>query len=141
MSSLEAGLLPAIVPTITFEIKRSEATHKELNFHMTTLGRLFHGAALFVFLSVIVLAQTSPRGITPEDYYSFEFVSDPHISPDGKLVAYVVTKVDHAQNRRSSSIWMVATAGSRAPWHFTTSPRASNEPRWCPDGKSLPVHS
>ena len=41
----------------------------------------------------------SLRGITPEDYFAFEFISDPNISPDGKLVAYVVTKIDRAQNR------------------------------------------
>ena len=74
-------------------------------------------------LFVVVPAQNpAPRGITPEDYFSFEFISDPNISPDGKLVAYVLTKVDRAQNRRNSSIWMVATDGSRAPWQFTTSP-------------------
>ena len=70
--------------------------------------------------------QLSPaRGITPEDYYSFEFLGDPHISPDGKLVAYVVTKVDRPQNRRSSSIWMAAVDGGRAPWQFTTSPQST----------------
>src|ERR1051325_2976718 len=79
----------------------------------------------------------SLRGITPEDYFAFEFISDPNISPDGKLVAYVVTKIDRAQNRRNSSIWMVATDGSRAPWQFTTSPQSSNSPRWSPDGKSI----
>src|SRR2546429_5883456 len=79
----------------------------------------------------------SPRGITPEDYFAFEFASDPNISPDGKMVAYVVTKVDRAQNRRNSSIWMVAADGSRAPWQFTTSPQSSNSPRWSPDGKSI----
>ena len=79
----------------------------------------------------------SPRGITPEDYFSFEFASDPNLSPDGKLVAYVLTKIDRPQNRRNSSIWMVATDGSRAPWQFTTSPQSSNSPRWSPDGKSL----
>src|SRR5712692_3487878 len=77
------------------------------------------------------------RGITPEDYYSFEFVSDPRISPDGKLVAYVVTRVDQKQNRRHSSIWMTATDGSRTPWQFTTSPQNSNAPRWSPDGQFL----
>src|SRR5256884_9244154 len=81
--------------------------------------------------------QTSGRGIPPEDYFSFEVLSDPQISPDGKLVAYVVTKVDRAQNRRNSSIWMAATDGSRAPWQFTTSPQSSSSPRWSPDGKSL----
>src|SRR4029453_11024817 len=53
------------------------------------------------------------------------------------LVAYVVTKIDRAQNRRNSSIWMVATDGSRPPWQFTTSPQSSNSPRWSPDGKWL----
>ncbi len=77
-----------------------------------------------------------PRGITPEDYYAFEFVSDPQISPDGQLVAYVVTRVDRAQNRRNSSIWMTSTNG-RAPWQFTTGPQSSNSPRWSPDGKWL----
>src|SRR5216683_156783 len=65
--------------------------------------------------ALAVVAQQAPRGITPEDYYSFEFISDPNISPDEKLVAYVVTKIERAQNRRNASIWMVATDGSRAP--------------------------
>ncbi len=98
--------------------------------------KTFSIAALILCFSAVALAQ-APRGITPEDYYAFEFISDPNISPDGKLVAYVVTKVDRAQNRRNASIWMVATDGSRAPWQFTTSPQSSNSPRWSPDGKSL----
>src|SRR5216117_3931548 len=93
--------------------------------------------ALLLCLTVVVVAQQAPRGITPEDYFSFEFASDPQISPDGKLVAYVVTKVDRAQNRRNSSIWMVATDGSRTPWQFTTSPQSATSPRWSPDGQSL----
>src|SRR5205807_151962 len=64
-------------------------------------------------------------------------ISDPNISPDGKLVAYVVTKIDRAQNRRNSSVWMSATDGSRAPGQSTTSPQSSNSPRWSPDGKWL----
>jgi dipeptidyl aminopeptidase/acylaminoacyl peptidase len=77
------------------------------------------------------------RGVTPEDYFAFEFVSDPRLSPDGKLVAYVVTTVDQKQNRRHSSIWMATTDSSRTPWQFTTSPQNSNSPRWSPDGQSL----
>src|SRR5437588_8196079 len=87
-------------------------------------------------ISALVFGQTL-RGITPEDYFAFEFASDPNISPDGKLVAYVVTKVDRAQNRRNSSIWMVAADGSRPPWQFTTSPQSATSPRWSPDGQYL----
>src|SRR6267142_2267477 len=93
--------------------------------------------ACLLLLAGVAAAQPSPRGITPEDYYSFEFISDPNLSPDGKLVAYVLTKVDRAQNRRNSSIWMAATDGGRAPWQFTTAPQSSTSPRWSPDGKSL----
>jgi dipeptidyl aminopeptidase/acylaminoacyl peptidase len=107
---------------------------------MKTSRGLFSIATLVACLLVlagVAAAQQSPRGITPEDYFSFEFISDPNISPDGKLVAYVLTKVDRSQNRRNSSIWMAATDGSRAPWQFTTAPQSSTSPRWNPDGKSL----
>ncbi len=94
---------------------------------------------LCLTIATISLAQQSSvrRGITAEDYFSFEFLSDPRISPNGKLVAYVVTKVDRTQNRRNSSIWMVSTDGTGRPWQFTTSPQSANSPRWQPDGKAL----
>src|SRR6266567_2010592 len=99
--------------------------------------RCLFGLLLCLACSGSTAFAQAPRGVTPEDYFAFEFASDPNISPDGKLVAYVVTKIDRAQNRRNSSIWMVATDGSRTPWQFTTSPQSSNSPRWSPDGKSL----
>jgi len=105
---------------------------------MKTAAKLF--ILVFCLLAAVPgFAQQDriPRGITPEDYYSFEFLTDPRISPDGKLIAYVVTKVDRTQNRRNSSIWMIATDGSRTPWQFTTSPQSANSPRWSPDGQSL----
>ncbi|MGZ8843553.1 MAG: hypothetical protein ACXW18_07810 [Pyrinomonadaceae bacterium] len=96
-----------------------------------TKFRVTIGALTVIALSVVLaLAQNGgTRGITPEDYLAFEFISDPNVSPDGKLVAYVLAKIDRAQNRRNSSIWTAATDGSRAPWQFTTAPQSSNSPR------------
>ncbi len=90
-------------------------------------------------LTAIVWAQQGDgrRGITPEDYFAFEFLSDPHISPDGKLVAYVVTTIDQKQNRRQANIWLVATDGSQPPRQLTSSPQSSTSPRWSPDGQYL----
>src|SRR5262249_39640102 len=97
--------------------------------------------AICFFLLLGMAVKPAPaqqtRGVTPEDYFAFEFLSDPHISPDGKLVAYVVTKADRAQNRRNSAIWMVAADGSRAAWHSTPSPQSTPSPRWSPAGRSL----
>src|SRR5438034_7190706 len=91
---------------------------------------------LFLFLTSVAWPQQveGKRGVTAEDYYSFQQLSDPHLSPDGKLVAYVVTTIDQRQNRRHSSIWMTAADSSRSPWLFTTSPQSATSPRWSPDG-------
>ncbi len=104
---------------------------------------------LSVIVVLLILTQQSPqheasaqeagrkRGITAEDYFAFEFLSDPRISPDGKWVAYVVTTIDQKQNRRQSNIWIAATDGSSTPRQFTTSPQSSSSPRWSPDGQYL----
>src|SRR5262245_57423570 len=82
-----------------------------------------------------VLAQT--RGVTPEDYFAFESLSDPHFSPDGSVIAYVVTTVDQKQNRRHSAIWTVDANGPHQPVQMTTALQSSNGPRWSPDGKAI----
>lgn len=76
------------------------------------------------------------RGLTPEDYYAIETAGDPHISPNGQLVAYTVTSIDRKQNRKVSRIWMAAIDGGRAPWAFTGG-ESSASPRWNPDGRAL----
>src|SRR5947209_8275835 len=101
------------------------------------LRRIALSTFAFVLSLSAVTAQTNSRSISPEDYLAFEFASDPQISPDGKLVAYVVTTIDRGQNRRHSSIWMVGNEGNRASSQFTTSAQSSNSPRWSPDGKWL----
>jgi dipeptidyl aminopeptidase/acylaminoacyl peptidase len=77
------------------------------------------------------------RGITPEDYFSFQFISDPHLSPDAKLVAYVVTTIDQKKNRRDSAIWLLPVNGSAVPRRLSAEGFSSNAPRWSPDGKTL----
>jgi dipeptidyl aminopeptidase/acylaminoacyl peptidase len=95
--------------------------------------------ALILFSTSLAWAQQvgTLRGITPEDYYAFEFLREPRISPDGKLVAYVLQAIDRKQNRRNSNIWLASVDGSRAPWQFTTSLQSSSSPQWSPDGQYL----
>jgi dipeptidyl aminopeptidase/acylaminoacyl peptidase len=81
------------------------------------------------------------RGITPEDFFSLQFISDPHLSPDGKAVACVLTTIDQKKNRRESSIWLVAVDGSTSPRRLTADGFSSNSPRWSPDGKTLAILS
>jgi dipeptidyl aminopeptidase/acylaminoacyl peptidase len=101
--------------------------------------------ALFVLVCCLYLIGFRPsalhaqsrRGATAEDYLAFKFVGDPHISPDGKVVAYVLTTIDQKKNRRESSIWVVPADGSAAPRRLSAEGFSSNSPRWSPDGKTL----
>ncbi len=102
----------------------------------TSLKRALAVSLLLSLAAAAPVAQTR-RGVTAEDYYSFEFLSDPRLSPDGRWAAYVVTTVDQRQNRRLSQIWLAATDGGRPPRQFTTSPQSSTSPRWSPDGRTI----
>jgi dipeptidyl aminopeptidase/acylaminoacyl peptidase len=102
--------------------------------------RKFQTPLLIVFCLLAfgtALQAADRRGITPEDYFSFQFISDAHLSPDAKLVAYVVTTIDQKKNRRDSAIWLLPVDGSAVPRRLSAEGFSSNAPRWSPDGKTL----
>ena len=76
------------------------------------------------------------RGITAEDYFSFELASDPRISPDATQVVYVVSRVDRTQNRRIPAIWIAASTGG-APRVLIDESWNASTPRWSADGKTI----
>ena len=89
-------------------------------------------ALLFAAASLLLA-----RGITPEDYLHFEFVGNPAISPDGKSVAFPLTKINEKLNRRMTAIWLVPYDGSAAPRPLTAETVSSSNPQWSPDGRTL----
>ena len=62
--------------------------------------------------------------------------SDPQLSPDGKLIAAIVTRANFDENRNDSRIVAIDTAGGteRALIHDR---RGLAQPRWSPDGTRL----
>jgi len=82
-------------------------------------------------------ASAQARGVTAEDYFVFETLGDPRISPDGSTIAYVVTTIDQKQNRRRSAIYSAPADGSREPQALTDPVRSSTSPRWRPDGGAI----
>ena len=97
--------------------------------------RAMAAGALIAALAAPAAAQT--RGVSAEDYYAFEFLSDPHFSPDGSRIAYVVTTIDQKQNRRIASIWAVAADAATPAIELVNAPQSSTHPRWSPDGRTL----
>ena len=76
------------------------------------------------------------RPIAPNDVYRLTTVADPKISPDGNWVAYVLTNIDSAKNKRNDNIWMTSWDGQQSI-QLTNSPDGESQPRWSPDGKYL----
>ncbi len=70
------------------------------------------------------------------DIKQFRFVSDPQVSPDGKSVLFVVTRmIDDGENGDySSNIWKCSDGKVR---QLTFKEGKNTNPRWSPDGKTL----
>jgi dipeptidyl aminopeptidase/acylaminoacyl peptidase len=73
----------------------------------------------------------------PEDVYALRSVGDPRLSPDGRRVAYVVSRTDEEANTYRTAIWVAALDGSEEPRQFTSGERNDGSPRWSPDGRWL----
>ena len=104
-------------------------------------GKCLFYIFLFLAISSLLISQedigyAQKRGMKPEDYYRFTFVSDPQISPDGQWIAFVVSKVSENKRSRESNIWVVPTNGSREPTCFTRGSK-DRSPRWSPDGNYI----
>ncbi|PZS04991.1 MAG: dTDP-glucose 4,6-dehydratase, partial [Candidatus Chloroheliales bacterium] len=82
----------------------------------------------------IVADNSSKRRFAPEDIYRMRTAADPHIAPDGKLVAMVVTTTDRAANRFRANIWGVSLDGE-PPRRLTAGQKADSHPRWSADGR------
>jgi dipeptidyl aminopeptidase/acylaminoacyl peptidase len=76
------------------------------------------------------------RAFTPADWYRLTTIGSPAMSPDARNVAFTVTTVREADNRRHTEIWLVPTAGGE-PRRLTSPSVSSTNPRWSPDGQIL----
>src|SRR5262245_568703 len=60
----------------------------------------------------------------------------PEISPDGKTIAFTVTRANYTDNRNETELYAVdVTTGSVRP--LTVERRPVSEPKWSPDGHTL----
>lgn len=95
-------------------------------------------ALLLVLGAVPVVAQQSagPRPFQLADVYKITTLGAPAMAPTGDRVAFTVTTVREAENKRHAEVWVVPTAGGE-PQRFTSPSTESSAPRWSPDGRYL----
>ena len=98
--------------------------------------RSFIFLLLFPFVCFPVRASAEKRNITEKDLFSFVWIGDPQVSPDGTRAAFVRVNVNDKKDGYNTSIWAVATSGKEVP-HRLTSGEKDSSPRWSPDGKYI----
>jgi dipeptidyl aminopeptidase/acylaminoacyl peptidase len=63
-------------------------------------------------------------------------ISEPQLSPDGSLVAFVAQTVDLPNNAKIAHIYVVPVAGG-TPRRLTNDGKSNTRPRWSPDSKRI----
>src|SRR5438552_1086036 len=92
--------------------------------------------AFALAMSVGLVAQSAKHPITLDDIQRLADVRDPQCSPDGRLVAYVVSQIDVKEDKTNSHIWTIGYDGTN-DHQVTSSQDSESSPKWSPDGKYL----
>ena len=78
-----------------------------------------------------------PRPAQPDDLYRLHVPADPRVSPDGRWVAFTVTRSAVGRDGYRTSVWLAPTDGSAPARRLTYGPRSDAHPRFSPDGRTL----
>jgi dipeptidyl aminopeptidase/acylaminoacyl peptidase len=94
---------------------------------------------MFVFVLLCVLglpafAQKQPFDV--QALMKLARISDPQVSPDGRMVAFTAQTVDLDGNRKTTHIYVEPVTGG-APLQITHDGSTNERPRWSPDSKSI----
>src|SRR5882762_517864 len=92
-------------------------------------------AFLAAFVLAIALPAADRRPIAETDIYSFRWIANPRISPDGSRIVYTYVTVNQKKDGYDTSLWIISSAGGAAR-QLTSGPRDTS-PQWSPDGKML----
>jgi dipeptidyl aminopeptidase/acylaminoacyl peptidase len=91
--------------------------------------------------AAVLLAVASPtlaaRPMTIQDLLAAIRVSEPQLSPDGRLIAFVRTTTDVSSGKRNTDIWVVPADASGPSRLLIGGDKSENTPRWAPDGRHL----
>jgi dipeptidyl aminopeptidase/acylaminoacyl peptidase len=81
-------------------------------------------------------ASGAKRSITEKDLFSFMWIGDPRVSPDGSRAVFTRVVTDEKHTGYETSIWMVATSGAGSPLRLTNGKHDASA-RWSPDGTRI----
>ena len=90
---------------------------------------------LLLLLPWAAAAQTAPAShLTPEKLWQLGRLGEMAVSPDGRTVAYTVTRFSLADNKGNADVWLVPVAGGPAR-QLTNTPGSESQLNWRKDGR------
>ncbi|MDQ1354797.1 MAG: hypothetical protein QG657_5106 [Acidobacteriota bacterium] len=75
-----------------------------------------------------------PHPFTVYDLWAMDRISGEKVSPDGKLIVFVLRKTDLEANKGRTDLWLIGVDGKGLK-QLTTDPAGDNSPCWSKDGK------
>ncbi len=99
---------------------------------------MFMRLAARLALALVVVGPLQARPFTAKDMATQDRVSDPHITPDGRYVAYNVRSTDWEANRGVNALWLLERAAPESPPRLIRDQeKVPTQPRWSADGRWL----
>jgi dipeptidyl aminopeptidase/acylaminoacyl peptidase len=99
------------------------------------MARIIRVIALLLTVVSPAWAQAK-RPLDVDDLFNVREVRDPQRSPDGKWVAYTVTRAIKDTDKNDTDVWMVSWDGQQQI-QVTSTPEGESMPRWSPDNRYL----
>ena len=87
-----------------------------------------------VVMSGLLRAQARPFAV--QDLVALERVSEPAVARDGSRIAFTVSSLDEAANRRRTDLWLVQADGTGLR-QLTTHEASDTSPVWSRDARSV----
>ena len=106
--------------------------HKQKPQRGSTAGAIF---AIAVSLALVPVARAA-QPYTAAAMWQLKRLSDPAISPDGRLAVVPVTKYDVDKNKGDADLWLVPTKPGKAR-QLTSDAGNDSTPAWSPDGELI----
>jgi dipeptidyl aminopeptidase/acylaminoacyl peptidase len=94
-------------------------------------------SALLSALLAACAASAQIQPFTVETLLKIARISDPALSPDGRLVAFTVQTPDLDKNTKPEQIWVVPVDGLAPARQLTQEGSVNERPRWSPDSRQI----
>lgn len=97
------------------------------------------GTLVSIWLSLAGLGAALARPVAPEDLLKVTLVGAPRISHDGRLIAFVITKLNGTKDTYQTNIWLADAATGRT-WQLTRGD-SDDDPQWSPTDSAIAFSS